>query len=58
VQYDAKDSVYWTNRPGAVLRTWVSEETNAPVKAVQRFLNIEFDVPKVLGSHLVRTAHR
>ena len=56
VRYDAKDSVCWTNRPGAVVRTWVSEETNPPVKAVRRFFNMEFDVTKVLGSQVVRAA--
>ena len=56
VAYDAKDSVYWTNRPGAVVRTWVGEETNPPVKAVQRFFHMEFDVAKVLGSQVVRAA--
>ena len=54
VQYDVKDSAYWTNQPGAVVRTWVGEETNAPVKARQHFFHIEFDVTKVLGAQMIR----
>lgn len=56
VQYDAKDSVCWTNHRGAVVRTWVSEERNPPFKAVRRFFNMEFDVTKVPGSQVVRAA--
>lgn len=55
-QYDVKDSAYWTNQPAAVVRTWVSEETNPPVKAVQRFFHLEFDLAKVLGPQVVRAA--
>jgi len=56
VQYDAKDSVCWTNHPGAVVWTWISEEANPPVKMVRRFFNMQFDVAKVLGRQVVRAA--
>ncbi len=34
------------------------DPTNPPVKAVQRFFHIEFDLTKVLGPQVVRAAGR
>jgi len=52
--YDAADRAFWTNCPEAVLRTWLSRESNPPAEGTQRWFHAEFDVGTVLSPQVVR----
>ncbi|MEA3366882.1 MAG: hypothetical protein U9R68_02065, partial [Planctomycetota bacterium] len=51
--YGPADRAFWTNRPEAVVRSWISEEHKAPAEGTARWFNIEFDVAKVLAPRTV-----
>lgn len=39
---------YWTNHPECVVRTWIEEITNPPVKGKERWFHIEFNLTSLL----------
>ncbi len=46
---DPAHRAFWTNRPDAVRRTWVSQASNPPAEGTQRWFHIEFHVAKALA---------
>jgi len=47
--HDMARQSWWTNYPGCVVNTYIETITNPPVKGIQRWFHVVFDLTALTG---------